>query len=189
MPIIAVYAASTDERELVGDMETKPFKVNIFDVDVGGDEPAGQPLLAEAIERASRCSREDRVRNVALKDRRLEHYDRFQDGFLLNFVTFDFPGPGRVSQQAPAVPIGLRGDEFFANETAVLYDPDVNLAFVEATRNGMGAGAIADYFESFAERTTAYRLIPRLDPDATARARRQRQFRKVVMRVALGPKL
>ena len=168
-------------------MKAKPFKANIFDVDVGGDEAGGQLPFAKAIERVRALPLGDRVKNVKLKDRRLEHHDQHQGCFLLNFTTFDFPGPGRVSQPTPAVPIGLREDEFFANETAMLYDPDEELAFVEAMRGGMGAGAIADYFEWFAGRATAYRLIPRLDPEAAARARRQRQFRKVVMRVALGP--
>ncbi len=49
----------------------------------------------------------------------------------------------------------------------------------------MAAGATAQYFASFAGRGAAYDMIPVLDPDAAARARRCRQFRKLEMRVAL----
>ena len=166
-------------------METKLFKVNIFDVDIG-DGPIGQLPFADAIERAWGHPFEERVRNVNLKDRRLDHLERDQECLLLNFITFDFPGPGRVRQPTPAAPIDLAGDEFFAHETAMLYDPEENLAFIEAMRGGVGPGAITDYLESFAGRA-AYRLVPRLDQGASARARRQQQFRKLVMRVAVGP--
>ena len=69
----------------------------------------------------------------------------------------------------------------------MLYDADTNLAFVEATRGGMGPGAISKYFEEFVDQVTIYLLVPRLDDLASARARRCQQFRKVEMRVALGP--
>ena len=168
-------------------MEVKSFKVNIFDVSIDEDGPPGQIPFLRAIERACDCAFDRRGRYVNLKERRLEHDNRLDGCYLLNFITFNYPGPGRVRDGAPAAPIGLDAEEYFSHETAMLYDPDEHLAFIEAGRGGMGSGAIARYMAEFATAASVYQMVPRLDPYAAARARRFRQFRKVEMRVACGP--
>lgn len=168
-------------------MAERTFKANIFDVEIDNDGRRGRLPFERAIERACSGAPEDRVRNVNLKDRRLEHWERDRGCYLLNFTTFDYPGPGRVREATPAAPIGLADDEFFSHQTAMLYDPDEQLAFIESGRAGMGPGAIAKYLGRFRNPQANYLMMPRLDPEASARARRYRQFRRVEMRVALSP--
>jgi len=162
----------------------KEFKVGVFDIEVEGSNPLP---FSQAIEKAWGTSLENRVKNVNRKERRLEHYEERNGCLLLNLVTLDFPGPGRSRPDTSAVSINLEPDELFSQETAMLYDPEEKLAFVESTLAGMGHGAIAHYFSSFANSMTQYQLIPRLDEEAATRARRHRVIRSLTMRVALGP--
>ena len=85
--------------------------------------------------------------------------------------------------------MGLDSDEFYADDTAMLYDPVLSMAFVESTVSGMQSGAIGDYFEKFAEPSTSteYQLIPRLDDEAVTRARKFQTIRSLEMRVSMGP--
>lgn len=162
----------------------KEFKVGVFDIEVEGSNPLP---FSQAIEKAWGSSLENRVKNVNRKERRLEHYEERNGCLLLNLVTLDFPGPGRSRPDTSAVSINLEPEELFSQETAMLYDPEEKLAFVESTLAGMGHGAIAHYFSSFANSMTQYQLIPRLDEEAATRARRHRVIRSLTMRVALGP--
>ena len=168
-------------------MPEKSFKANIYDVEVDDEGPDRRLPFADAIQRAGAETLENRVRNVSGKDRRLDNIDKVDGCFRLNFTTFEFSGPGRVRRPDPAMAIGLHRDESFSNETAALYDRDNNLVFLEAMRGGMSSGAIARYFREFGGEGAEYILVPRLDDDAAARARKQQVVRKVIMRVALGP--
>ncbi len=169
-------------------MPTKPFKVNIYDVELPQSESAESGLTSFGVAIDGACGQplDERYSDVNEKGRRLEHCDEREGCHLLNFVTFEFAGPGRSAPKTPAAPIDLDRDESFAHETAMLYDPEANLAFVESTQGGMGPGAIVSYFERFANRGTYYRLIPRLDDDAAARARRHQTIRSLIMRVNIG---
>ena len=176
-------------------MPDKSFKVSIFDVSLLWERPnqlglwdhVSQTPFGTALEIACAQSLEERYLNVNEKGRRLEDHDRREDCYLLNFVTFEFTGPSRSAPETQAVPIDLAPNESFAHETAMLHDPEANLAFVESTLSGMGPGAIARYFRNFANRGTKYLLIPRLDDEAGAKARRHQTIRSLTMRVAIGP--
>ena len=168
-------------------MPTKLFKVNIYDVETtytGTNQPTE---LRDAIRTADVQLLGDREKNINGKIRRLDHSQQRDDMFLLNFVTFQYSGPGRVRRQQPTAAIALRPDESFAPETAMLYDHSSNLALVESAQGSMGPSAIVRYFEEFADRGTTYTMIPRVDNDAAARARRHQTIRNLKMRVALGP--
>ena len=182
-------------------MPDKSFKVNVYEVvfpQEGDDEeddlqvsiPTAslnvQTPFEDAINDCSQTPLVDRYGVANGKGRRLEHCDTHDGCNLLNLVTFEFPGPGRSTERAPAMPMGLQVDEYFSHETAMLYDPETHLAFVESTLGSMGPGAIAHYFERFAPGTN-YQLVPRLDAEASARARRQREIRSIQTRVAIGP--
>ena len=174
-------------------MSEKSFKVNVYEVTLPGEDDDDMPdtsgdiSFSDAIENACARSLPDRFREVNGKGRRLENYEQRDDCYCLNFVTLEFSGPGRSERETAAVPIDLGADEEFAHQTAMLYDPDLNLAFVESTQTGMRYGAIARYFRGFSFPRTEYQLVPRLDDDAAARARRHQIIRSLTMRVAMGP--
>ena len=168
-------------------MPTKQFRINIFDVELehsGTDQPTE---IQEAMANCIRQSVADREESISGKVRRLESY-RTQNGlFLINFVTFEYSGPGRVRRQQPIRPIILDADESFAPETAMLYDTATKLAFVESSVGSMGPGSIVRYFEQFANKGSEYIMSPRADHNAGARARRYQTIRNLKMRIALGP--
>ena len=128
-----------------------------------------------------------RYTEVSGKGRRLENHQKEEDYYLLNFVTSQFDGPGRTEPETAAIPIDLAPEEFFAHETAMLYAPKANLAFVESILSGMGPGAVAHYFSEFANNNENYSLTPKMDQEAETRARRQQTIRSLTMRVSLGP--
>ena len=106
----------------------------------------------------------------------------------MNVVTLDYAGPSRTRRGRPIQPFNMRSDESFVSETALLYDPNRDLAIVEATQTGIGYSSLAAYFEKFAasRNPTVYEFVPRLDADAAARARRHQTIRNLRLRVALG---
>lgn len=167
-------------------MPEKRFRVNIYEVGFP-DEASFGPPFSEAVDNAIAQPFALLYRDANEKGRRLEHSERRDGVYLLNFATFEFTGPGRSSPVTPVQPIDLDADEFFAHDTAMLYDPSEGLAFVESTQGGMGPGAIARYFEAFASERTKYQLLPRLDDEAAARARRHQTIRDLTIRVGMGP--
>lgn len=168
-------------------MTTKTFRVRIFDVDESDqDERARQQAFAEAIENARDLSENNRLLVVKNKRYRLDNYDMVDGCHLMNFAIPSYPGPGRMQINSPVTSFDLGENESFGYETAMLYDPDHRLAFVEVGRPGMGAGAIAGYFGKCAAPEAIYYLVPRLIPDAATRARRKRYIHKVIVRVSGG---
>ena len=167
-------------------MPETSFKVNVYDVEYPEDnnDPA---LFSDTLDTIVSSPLPERFRNLRGKGHRLEHHRMSDDCYLLNFVTLAFAGPGRSTPLQAAQPIDLQEDESFANETAVLYDPEIDLVLLESSRNGMGQGAFARYISSFSDPETAYALTPRLDDNAAARARRHQTIRSVTMRLSMGP--
>lgn len=169
-------------------MPSKVFKMNIFDVELNHANYHHSPTtFREAIERAGLGSLTDREKVISGKRRRLDAHQLEDDRFLLNFVTFEYSGTGRVREGQPTQTIPIERDESFSPETAMLYDPATNLALVESSATGMGPGTIVRYFETFVASGTTYTLRPRADNDAAARARRHQVIRNLSMRIALGP--
>lgn len=166
-------------------MPEKRFRVNIYDVGFSEGAAHGTPFNT-AVDIAVALPLDERYRVANGKGRRLEHDTQHGGVYLLNFITFEFAGPGRSRPVTPAQPINLGTDESFAHETAVLYDPNVDLAFVESAQGGMGPGAIASYFEELAGAGTEYLLLPRLDDEAAARARRHQTIRSLNIRIGMG---
>ena len=168
-------------------MPEKPFRVNVYEVDLLDDSGLDPLTFANAIESACKESIPGRFKSLGDKGRRLEHYDQRDGCFLLNFVTLAFDGPGRSAPGSMTEPIDLALDEHFSHETAMLYDPGENLVFLESGQGGMTNGAIARYFREFAENGEMYSLVPRLDAEASSKARRYQTIRSLVMRMTVGP--
>ena len=168
-------------------MPTKVFKVNIYEVEAGNGKNK-LPLEFSAAMVAARIrplwEREVRVRG---KIRRLEQYKGDNNNVFVNLTTSNYEGPGTMRLGQPTAHFQLTSDQFFAPETAMLYDVANNIAFVESTVS-MGPGAIADYFERFTnDDGTHYMLTPIADVDAAVRARGYQTIRFAKLRMAMGP--
>ena len=168
-------------------MPEKTFRVNIYEVELTGNGGANQLPFDNAIEEACRQPFAQRYRIVNGRGRRLDNYEERDGCFLLNFVTGRYDGPGRTSPQDVVAPIPLGPDENFSYETAMLYDPAEQLAFVESSIGVIGPSAIAHYFGEFADPDTNYTLVPRFDQEAAERARNHQTIRKLKLRVSMGP--
>ncbi len=174
-------------------MTDKLFKVRVYKVETldsiesGQMRFAGRTKFENAITRAYAQSITNRCRLINGKYRRLEECRQDAEYSLLHFVTSEFTGPGRFSQNQAVTPINLAPDESFSHGTAMLYDHQAKIAFVETTLVGMGSRAIANYCEMFVDDMTKYDLVPRLDEDASARARKHNTIRRVDMKANIGP--
>ena len=169
-------------------MPTKLFRISIYDVafDHAGNE--AQTTFQMAIDQTlAHLQRVDREKNAGSRLRRLDFHERRGNLYLLNFITFEYEGNGRVRRGQPVMPIAMNRDESFSAETAMLYDPDTGLAFLESSQGSMGAGTVARYFEEFANQGSTYTLVPRVDDNAAARARRKQIVRSLEMQVSMGP--
>ena len=167
-------------------MPEKPFKTNIYEVKLPNDFHYQTPFRV-AIDNTLTKPLGWRYMEIKGKGYRLENTDQKEGCYLLDFVSFEFYGPGRSDRDTAAVRIDLGPDEDFIHRTAMLYDPNLDIAIVESTRTGMRNGAIAQYFRAFSQPRTEYLLIPKLDDDAATRARRHQIVRSLIMRVAIGP--
>lgn len=168
-------------------MPVKTFKATLYDVRAGdSEEPLADDSLERAIKEARSTGLAERTKQVNDKVRRLENHALSKDFWLLNFVTGEYSGPGRTSNETPTEPIRLESDESFAHETAMLYDPKNQIVLLQSGLGGVGPGVATQYLRSFVE-GTPFEFVPRLDDGASARARRFKQIRKVQYRVTVGP--
>lgn len=167
-------------------MTDKTFRVQFFQVKIPNGAPPGQVAFDKAILDVSGFQLDQRERYIDPKHRRLEDVKQSGDIFLMNFTTFNYPGPGRVKSGMQSAPFSMAADDYFATETAMLYDPEMCLLLIETGLRGMGPGATAKYFAGFAGQGAAYDPIPMLDKEAAARARKCKVFRKIDMRFAVG---
>ena len=166
-------------------MPSKPFIASVYEV-----ESTDVPRLntfSDTIETVmSQKTLDDKEQNIAGKWRRVDDADIRSGAYLLNFVTFEYSGPGRGRLGQPRRRISLDVDESFISDTTMLYDPLTNLVFLETTRSGMSSGAIGTYFKQYAPIGTSYTLVPVVDHDIAARVRRFETVRGIKMRVRLG---
>lgn len=169
-------------------MPDKEFKAGVHDVMVDDQSITLQSRdsFEAAIRKTAGLSTNLRWHEPPGKPRRMESYQADGPLHLMNFVTAEFAGPGRTGQSAPVSPIGLRDGEYFAHETAALYDPERGILILETGVGGMGPGAIKTYFREFSP-DCVVSLPRRIDQDAAARARRFQVYRRLHLQVSMGP--
>ena len=165
----------------------KSFKVNIYQVELEEIENVIQIPFAQAIQNAWNQPVTGRFKRVGGRGHRLDRFQQQGDCVLMAFTSFTFYGPGRVTIQTPIAPMGLAADEHYGHDTSLVYDQSTEKVFVEANINGLGSGAIAQYFRQFTNAHSQYTLVPVLDEDASARARRHQTIRSVTMQMVTGP--
>ena len=168
-------------------MPDQDFRVGIYRLSLPDGSQRPMFPFSDSIKRAYNISLEDRLTNINGRDHRLEHFKSTDEYFLANFATLAYSGPGRTDQTTQVSPIELNPSESFAFETAMLYDETRNYAFIESSRNGVGAGAITLYFKAFALEATRHEFVAVLDEEASNRARSFKKISRLNMQVAIGP--
>ena len=167
-------------------MNDRRFRVRIYNV--LPPEDAGPDIVSfgETIRFSSDLMSSFQTLNIGDASIRLEHYDRREKYHLLNFGRLRYEGPSKTTEGIEIAPFVLNDEDRFATEAAMLYDEITELAFLEAVPNVIGSGQIAAYFQKFDQIGIKYSLIPKLDEDASAKARDFQTVRSLTTRVAVG---
>ena len=170
------------------------FKINIFELEaIYRNEYTEGEIAADAFMNAIQVAQRlddlnNRVKRVHGTPRRLENPVRTDgNALLLHFTTGHYSGPGHANQHTPVASFQMDPDDFFAHDTAMLFDCRNYLAFVESRRPGMSGGAIAYYFSRFANRGWRFYLTPRLDPTARRKALKKSLINNLHIRWIVGP--
>ena len=168
-------------------MEEKKFRAQFFGVRIPEDAPVGQLPFEEAVRTVSLLEVGQKQKHVSSKLRRMDEYWEEDNLLFMNFTTFNYVGPNRVKVGGQSQSFSMANDEYFGEETALLYDMDRGSLLVEQTQKGMGPGSVAKYFEIFAGQGATYEVFPVVDKEIAARLRRYRIFRRLRVRVLLDP--
>jgi hypothetical protein len=143
------------------------FKVHAFRV----ARINGSPSLDDLLDEVEGDALGARVRTIYGTDLRIEHIERRQGTWYMDFGKFrDEHGPGKASRATPIEGFEFDGDEAFCEETACLYQPTSGHLLVQYNHYGARAGSIQEYFNTYShDEAYAIELQPRYDDDAYRR--------------------
>lgn len=163
----------------------KPLRVNLFKLSEGKESDP----LSDLLKLIDALDLEQRTRKVGYQDYRLETIEAPHGAhsyWLLDFCKLRYDdGPGRASRAAPTKSFDLAEDEGFAEETAVLYDPDSGFLVIQYNHHGPRSGVIATYLSAYDhENVNDYEFLLQLNPDAQARLDDKKIFSKLQIKVA-----
>jgi len=165
--------------------ETQNFKAKFYRVERMSKDPSER--LEDIIDRVFNMEMNERSRAAGGYPVRLEEHRTQGEYVLMNFIRMRYDGPGKAREGDQLHEIPMENDEYFAYQTAALYEPGSERFVIEASRAAPGASGIASYFTQFArDAADGILLAPILDPDAAARIRRKGFIRRLEVRVALG---
>lgn len=149
------------------EMDKANLKIHLFRVNaIEGAEP-----LQDLLVRIDADPLEDRVRHCGGGDYRLEDIKRPAAGssiWELNFVRLRAEhGPGKVSRTEKLAGFDMGEDDYFGEDTAVLYDQSTRYAVVQYNHWGVRPNAIAQYLSAYREDVNnIYTLNVKLDLNA-----------------------
>ena len=164
-------------------MTTASLRIHLFHINRNeGTEP-----LQNVLRRISRDSLEERVRQQNGTNYRLEDIVAPRNGesiWELNFVRMrDAHGPGRVSKRHHLTGFDLDEDEYFGEDTAVLFNQSNHYAVVQYNHWGVRPHALQEYLSGYRNNVTnIYELRPKLDRSAERRF----QDQTVTRRISIG---
>ncbi len=164
-------------------MDKASIRIQLFRV----QQAEGAEPLEDLLARIAADGIADRVRRCNLVDYRLEDtVAPTGRGTLweLNFVRMrDAHGPGRVSKAKKLTGFNLAVNEYFGEDTAVLYDSATRYAVIQYNHWGVRVSGLENYLSQYrSDVTNIYEFKPKLDLDAERRFKDQ----KIVRRVEVG---
>jgi hypothetical protein len=123
---------------------------------------------------------DDRIKDTPTTRLRLEAAARSRNNvWRMDFVKFRSAGPGKVSESRPTEDFSLNRDEYFGEETAMLYDASSGYAAMQYNHYGPRMSAIQNYLTIFAGQSNIVAfndvtLLPMLRQDQRDRLNRMR---------------
>jgi hypothetical protein len=167
-------------------MDKAKLKIHLFRV-----EPSeGSDPLEDLLKRMQKDSLAKRVKRCNLVDYRLENCNppKSKGGIWeLNFVRMrDGHGPGKVSKTEALSGFDLAENEYFGEDTAVLYDASTGYAIVQYNHWGVRVSGLEAYFSQYRDDVTnLYTLKPKLDLTAERRYQNQNITRRIEIGIDL----
>jgi hypothetical protein len=161
------------------------FKVHLFRV---YPSDTSKPL-EDILEQAHNDALAQRMRKVGFQEMRLEDAKPPSDGkkyWLLDFGKMRRDGgPGHASDATPIESFDLAQGEAFAEETAMLFDPDAGIIALQYNHHGPRSGSIADYLGAYDQSSAnLYDFKVQLTADAQARLQNKVVFTRLELKVA-----
>lgn len=153
----------------------------------------GSMPVEDVIRRIRQDSLEDRTRRFGTEDMRLEQIASVTNNatgeryYYLDFVRLrDTHGPGRASRDHAVEGFELNEDDYFGEETAVLYLPVSGYMLVQYNHYGAKPRAVAGYLGQYLDNVAnAYEIFVKADPNAERTFQRQNIIRRLELGIDL----
>jgi len=167
-------------------MDKAKIKVHLFKVNEWEDSDTLDQLLTAI----SQDDISQRVRKCGGSEYRLEEITPPANGsseWILNFVKMRTNhGPGRVSRKTKLSSFEMADEDFFGEDTAVIYNSSSNYAYVQYNHWGVRPHAIAQYLSSYrSDKNNVYNLNIKLDFSAERKYQSQTIQRKIEIGIDL----
>lgn len=158
------------------------FKVYPYKVIVG----AGSPTLIDVIKTIQKDAIPNRVRKTKFAEIRADDIIVKDNLILIDFTKFRAShGPGKASLDKPIAGFEFQPGEQFAEETALLYDPQTEFIFIQYNHHGARLGAISEYINIYMHPThTSIHFLPKLDHDIERRLQSKKIIKSVEVSVS-----
>lgn len=127
-------------------------------------------------------SRNADIRGFPVRLQKLHVGKEYLEGDMLRIQMSDLPPKAKLSGKIGD--LDLADDEGIGGETAFLYDPLLKVIALQRNRRGVGARALAEYFEDKAELDDEIELQPIIQGAAIARLARMKETRRLKVRFA-----
>lgn len=112
---------------------------------------------------------------------------RYLEGEMVRLREDYHPGKYRIDAQG-ATDLGLAADELIGEETAFIYDRELNVLGLQKVHGGVAAGAFVGYFRRFLPvASESFGLETILNAEPIRRMEQMREVRTLVVEVAAAP--
>ncbi|MBU2847300.1 hypothetical protein HF925_01635 [Acidithiobacillus ferriphilus] len=158
------------------------IKIHAYTIETGRRSES----FDEIIEIVSSDTLDARTRDVNFSQIRAEDVQETSDFRFVDFIRMrGTHGPGKASEQLAVSGFSFNPGEFFAEETALLYDASLNTVFIQYNHHGVRAGSISEYFSAYTNNPeSSIKFLPKLRRDAERRLRSKSIFKSIDILVA-----
>ncbi|MFQ2325303.1 DUF6731 family protein [Aeromonas dhakensis] len=132
---------------------------------------------------------EDRVRTIGQHEIRVEHIEKVDGLWHLDFVKFrDVHGPGKGSRKTKVLGFDFKAGEVFCEETALMYCPKRSYILLQYNHHGVRYSAIEDYFSVYSGNPdNQYELQAKYDDDVDHKFTSRKATKSLTL--AIDPRL
>jgi len=158
------------------------MSVGFFTVAVESGHPFG--AILEQVFNLPPADRSIEVNEVPYRLEVLHKSQRYYEGEMVRLRADYHPGKYQMDAQG-AKDLGLQANELLGEETAFIYDAELNVLALQRVQSGVSAGAFAGYFRRFlGETPESFGLLVVLSENQVQALQRIREYRSFEVEVA-----